>query len=71
MGNRIAWFDIPVNDLERASNFYRQVLGVNIELYGGEVLQAPHSIGPHGHRAIVRDSDGNRIVLHSDLFISV
>ena len=119
MANRIVWFDIPVKDLERASNFYRQVLGINIELYGGdepvavmehgprevagclvrnegeepsmqgpllyftvegrlveatglvkghggEVLQAPHSIGPHGHRSIVRDSEGNRIVLHSE-----
>ncbi len=119
MGNRIVWFDIPVNDLERASNFYRQVLGVNIEIYGGgapvavmehgpdevagclfrnegdepsmqgpllyftvegrlteatalveehggQILQAPHSISPHGNRSIVRDSEGNRIALHSE-----
>ena len=119
MGNRIVWFDIPVLDLERASNFYQKVLEVKIESYGGdspvavmehgpgdvsgclfrgegeepsmqgpllyfnvdgrleeatriageqggEVLQAPHSIGPHGSRSIIRDSEGNRIVLHSE-----
>ena len=36
MGNRIVWLDIPVNDLERASNFYRQGLGVSIEIYAGD-----------------------------------
>ena len=33
---------------------------------GGEVLESTHMIGPHGHRAIVRDSEGNRVVLHSE-----
>ena len=32
---------------------------------GGAVLEDVHSIGPHGFRAIVRDSEGNRVVLHS------
>ena len=32
---------------------------------GGTVLEGIHSIGPHGFRAIIRDSEGNRIVLHS------
>jgi uncharacterized protein len=32
---------------------------------GGKVLQARHPIGPHGFRAIVLDSEGNRIALHS------
>jgi uncharacterized protein len=32
---------------------------------GGQILQAPHQIGPHGHRALVLDSEGNRIALHS------
>ena len=32
---------------------------------GGEVLEATHAIGPHGFRAIIRDSEGNRLVLHS------
>lgn len=32
---------------------------------GGQVLLPPHSIGPHGYRAIILDSEGNRIALHS------
>jgi predicted enzyme related to lactoylglutathione lyase len=32
---------------------------------GGKILQNKHSIGPHGFRAIVLDSEGNRIALHS------
>jgi hypothetical protein len=33
---------------------------------GGKVLQDVHAIGPHGFRAIVLDSEGNRIALHSE-----
>jgi hypothetical protein len=32
---------------------------------GGKVVKAKHPIGPHGFRAIVLDSEGNRIALHS------
>jgi predicted enzyme related to lactoylglutathione lyase len=32
---------------------------------GGKVLQPKHSIGPHGFRAIILDSEGNRLGLHS------
>lgn len=32
---------------------------------GGKVLQDKHQIGPHGFRAVVVDSEGNRIALHS------
>lgn len=32
---------------------------------GGKVVQDKHPIGPHGYRAIVVDSEGNRIALHS------
>lgn len=35
------------------------------EGYGGRVLQPAHPIGPHGWRALVLDSEGNRIALHS------
>ncbi len=119
MGHRIVWFDIPVKDLQRASNFYQQVLAINIQSYGGDapvavmehgpgdvagclflsedeepsiqgpilyftvegrlqeatdiaaaqggqVIQAPHSIGAHGNRSLIRDSEGNRIALHSE-----
>jgi uncharacterized protein len=32
---------------------------------GGSVLQDKHPIGPYGFRAVIRDSEGNRIALHS------
>ena len=32
---------------------------------GGSVIQPTHSLGPHGFRAVVLDSEGNRIALHS------
>jgi len=36
-----------------------------VAAHGGEVLQAKHQIGPYGFRAIVLDSEGNKIALHS------
>lgn len=33
---------------------------------GGKVLQPKHQIGPFGFRAIILDSEGNRVALHSD-----
>ncbi len=33
---------------------------------GGTVKESPHAIGEFGHRAIVIDSEGNRIALHSE-----
>jgi predicted enzyme related to lactoylglutathione lyase len=32
---------------------------------GGKVLKAKHSIAPNGVRAIIADSEGNRVALHS------
>jgi predicted enzyme related to lactoylglutathione lyase len=32
---------------------------------GGTVVEEIHSIAPHGFRAIVLDSEGNRVALHS------
>jgi uncharacterized protein len=36
-----------------------------VEKQGGRVLKSTESIGGHGFRAIVLDSEGNRIALHS------
>jgi predicted enzyme related to lactoylglutathione lyase len=33
---------------------------------GGKVVQPKHPIGPFGFRAIIIDSEGNRVALHSD-----
>ena len=35
------------------------------EQAGGKVLKARHSIAPNGFRAIIADSEGNRVALHS------
>jgi predicted enzyme related to lactoylglutathione lyase len=32
---------------------------------GGKVIEPVHPIGPHGFRAIILDTEGNRIALHS------
>ena len=36
------------------------------ETLGGSVVEPIHSIGPHGFRAIITDSEGNRLALHSE-----
>jgi predicted enzyme related to lactoylglutathione lyase len=36
-----------------------------VEPNGGKVVQPKHQIGPHGFRAILLDSEGNRVALHS------
>ena len=36
------------------------------EANGGKILKPKHQIGPYGNRAIVLDSEGNRIALHSE-----
>jgi predicted enzyme related to lactoylglutathione lyase len=118
--NRAVWFDIPVNDLDGAQEFYAAVLGIGVHkeafgdfnicvldhqdgnggclvpahpgeitatggllLYlivdgrikdavaqvqklGGRVTEPIHSIGLHGFRAVVLDSEGNRVALHSN-----
>lgn len=117
--NRAVWFDIPVSDLDRAIQFYKAVLAIDVFkesfeeftfavldhkdgnggclvikpdeisdsgllLYlnaegrirdavlkttsnGGKVLEDVASIGPHGFRAVILDSEGNRLALHSNV----
>ncbi len=122
MADQVVWFDMPVQDLDRAMRFYGAVLesppqkqefpgftfavlpsgkeddvsgcltpmkedvdppprkGVLlyfncqgrldeaiavVEPNGGQVLEQKHQIGPYGFRAVVLDSEGNRIALHS------
>lgn len=36
-----------------------------IEPNGGKVLKPKHQIGPHGYRVVLRDTEGNRLALHS------
>jgi predicted enzyme related to lactoylglutathione lyase len=35
------------------------------QAHGGRVLKATHSIAPNGFRAVIADSEGNRVALHS------
>jgi len=116
--NVVVWFDLPVLDLDRAIQFYSQVLDnkVSKEIFGdfqfavldhndgnggclvptdkpitaensilvyfsvdgrlkeatslvekngGKIEQDIHEIGPHGLRCLIKDSEGNRIALHS------
>jgi len=35
------------------------------EAGGAEIQQPKHSIGPHGFRAVMKDTEGNRVALHS------
>lgn len=36
-----------------------------VEPNGGKIVEPKHAIGPYGFRALVLDSEGNRIALHS------
>ena len=36
-----------------------------VDEHGGKVMQRIHTIAPYGFRAIVLDSEGNRLALHS------
>ena len=37
-----------------------------VAAHGGKVVEPAHSIGPHGFRALIIDSEGNRLALHSN-----
>lgn len=41
--------------------------GCLVKPQGGEVLEDVNSIGPHGFRAVIVDSEGNRVALHSNV----
>jgi hypothetical protein len=38
---------------------------VAAEKNGGKILKPKHQIGVHGFRAVILDSEGNRVALHS------
>jgi predicted enzyme related to lactoylglutathione lyase len=38
---------------------------VEVEKCGGKIIAPKTSIGPHGFRAVIVDSEGNHIALHS------
>ncbi|MBY5993171.1 VOC family protein [Ferrimonas balearica] len=36
-----------------------------VSALGGTVLEPVHPLGPHGYRALILDSEGNRLALHA------
>lgn len=38
-----------------------------VEDQGGSITQEIHQIGPYGKRAVILDSEGNRLALHSSM----
>ena len=48
-----------------ANGRIRAAVGL-VEQNGGRIVEPVHSIGPHGYRAIIVDSEGNRIALHAN-----
>jgi predicted enzyme related to lactoylglutathione lyase len=38
-----------------------------VQALGGRIVEPAKAIGPHGFRAVVLDSEGNRIALHSSV----
>lgn len=50
MSNSITWFEIPVTDLERAMQFYREVFQIKLEVtpvMNGASAFFPHMEGPN------------------------
>ena len=37
-----------------------------VEELGGKLVQDIHPIGPHGFRALIEDSEGNPMAIHSN-----
>lgn len=95
MGNPVGWFEIYVQDMERAKAFYEVVFGLKLAKMacrawrcgrpgqekadgnsgapirmqgpqsGGGIHKGKTSIGGHGYFALVLDTEGNMIGLHS------
>ncbi len=65
--------DVPLEaDIHKGPLLYLGVEGrideatAMVTELGGRVLTPVHSVGPHGFRSIVLDSEGNRVALHSE-----
>jgi predicted enzyme related to lactoylglutathione lyase len=77
----VVWFEIPVKDLNRAVNFYSKVLGVEVQpmetgpnkmaffpfapgVASGALVESKEN-APNGFIATFKDTEGNRVALHS------
>ncbi|KAF1026411.1 MAG: hypothetical protein GAK40_01257 [Burkholderia plantarii] len=59
-GRPIAWFDIPVHDLDRATRFYETVLDTTLqrEQFGGLPIARFNREGTHTAGCLVQDPHG-------------
>lgn len=60
--NQVGWFEIPVLDMKRAVDFYGYWKCLQ---KGRHVQQEKSSIGEYGFVAMLRDTEGNAIGIHS------
>jgi predicted enzyme related to lactoylglutathione lyase len=60
MSHRFVRVDVPVHGRDRAI-----ACSAAVPDRGGRVLQAGHPIARHDRRAVVIDSEGHRVALHS------
>ena len=64
---KVADFESPRNSILIYLNLGSRLDEVlnKVEEHGGKILEQKESIEPWGHRAIILDTEGNRIALHS------
>ena len=60
--NPAAWFGIYVQEVARAKAFYEAAKAANS---GGQMFRDKFPIGQRGYIALVYDTEGNMIGLHS------
>lgn len=61
MGNPVAWFEIPVLDIERASGFYGKVFSVSfqrMEMFGAVMAFFPMTDGEYGCAGMLVQAPG-------------
>jgi len=71
--NMVGWFEIPVQDMDRAKKFYDTVFDVDIRVQNlNELIMGwfPYAENKTlisddiGYKAVLIDTQGNRIALH-------
>jgi len=70
-----AWFEIPVQDMDRAQRFYESILGVNLQrqtMGPSELAVFPYGGRPnHVSGALLRHADNHPAVQGSIVYLSV
>ena len=69
-----AWFEIPVNRLDRAQKFYETILDVQLKrenMGGGEMAVFPYGGRPHASGALIQHEQLEPSVLGSTIYLNV